>query len=112
MSKTLIKIIQKEYAVRGKKWPTAQEAILWATTELGEAIDLLLMQNTTWVRNHPDAKELFTAERFSEELGDVICMLIVAAIVADAPNPLTSLRNKLTSKIREHGENKNESPNI
>lgn len=66
----------------GKIWPSLEDAILFLQTEIGEAIELLLSKKP-YKRNHPDNKELFTKERFAEELGDVIYMAIIAGNIAE-----------------------------
>ena len=97
-SEDLVKLIKDYYDARGLSWPTSTEAILFAMTELGEAIDLALMQpGNMWVRNNPD-KEVFTYERFAEELGDTIMMLMVAGIVIGV-NPLVELEDKILGKM-------------
>ena len=88
-------LIREHYAQTGKHWPTPEEALLWCNTEIGEAADLLLMKDPgKWVRNNPH-KEQYTDERFCEELGDAIMMLIVAGLVTGSDNPLRTMVAKL-----------------
>lgn len=96
----MMNLIHEWYTACEKKWPTVEEALLWADTELGEAKELLLMEKGAWVRNNPDDKEQYSDGRFAEELGDVIVMLLVAARVKGVSSPLLSARQKLRASIK------------
>lgn len=88
------------YDRRGLKTPTALWAVIFAQTELAEALEVLLEREGGWVRNHPDDKPAGTSEELGEELGDAIMMLMVAGLV-DGVDPLACLRAKITRKLRE-----------
>ena len=90
----LVSMIERYYETRGYRWPSAQEAILWTITELGEVCELLLARTVEWVRNNPDDKEKYSPERVEEELADAVMMLLVAGIVSDGA-PLIALRRKM-----------------
>lgn len=92
----ILQTIRNYYYKRNLKTPTSQEAILWAITELGEASDLLLMKTTDWVRNNEH--ERYSVERFEEELGDAIMMLVVAGWVARG-DPIKALVEKIERKL-------------
>ena len=86
------------YAAKGYKWPTAEEALGFLATELGEAFEHLLA-GKGFVRNHPESKpQAGEWEGFSEELGDIIMMAMVAGMVT-GHNPLKSLLNKINRKV-------------
>ncbi len=53
-----------------------------------------------WVRNNPEAHPVATRQDFSEELGDVIMMLMVAGLV-DGVDPLDALYAKMERKLNE-----------
>ena len=98
-------IVEDYYEARGLVWPDSRAALLWALTELAEAAELELARDD-WVRNNPGDKEEWSSERFAEELGDVIFMCIVAAIVEgeDALKAMIDkLSRKLTAHLYEHG---------
>ncbi len=92
-------LIDEHHTVRGLKWPNEWEALGFAQTELGEVYELLLAEIPGWTRNHPEDHEGYTAERFAEELGDVMMMVMMAGM-AKGVNPLDALAKKLYSKIR------------
>lgn len=79
--------------------PDARDAILWSQTEVAEAIELL-MARKQWLRNHPVDKEQWSPERFAEELGDAILMLIIAGIVEDV-DPTWAMMSKIADKLNE-----------
>ena len=45
-----IDLIRVEFIMRGKRFPSTEEAMLWLQTEVGEATDEL-MKKKRWVRN-------------------------------------------------------------
>ncbi len=93
-------LIDEHHSQRGLQYPNEWEALAFANTELGEAYELLLAEAGGWVRNHPEAHEGWNEERFAEELGDVIMMVMMAGM-AKGVNPLDALAKKLYRKIRE-----------
>ena len=101
----MLQLIHEYYQVRELKWPeSAEEALMWAVTELGEVYELLLARHGGWVRNNPSGHPSFEAQRLAEELGDVIMMMLVAGIV-EGVDPLSALWQKLDGKIQEiHNE--------
>lgn len=96
-------LIRRLYAVRNMKWPNVWESLGWVTHELGEVYDLLLAQQGGWVRNNPQNHEDFSQERFEEELGDTIFMLIVTGMVTNT-DPLRSMQTKILRKIAAENE--------
>ena len=97
-------LIRFEFKVRGLKWPTTQEAMMWIVTELGEAAEVILADIPGWVRNHPENHPPYSEERLAEEIGDVIYMMMVLAII-NGVSPLTAMVKKITRKAEEvtHG---------
>jgi NTP pyrophosphatase (non-canonical NTP hydrolase) len=95
-----IKKVLSYYESRQLKLPSIWEALGFATTELGEVYELLLSRQGGWVRNNPDSKPSYSPESLSEELGDVIMMLIVAGIV-EGVDPLQSLADKIDRKLEQ-----------
>ncbi len=91
-------LIDEHHTARGLKFPNEWEALAFAQTEMGEVYELLLAEIPGWTRNHPERHEGFTEERFAEELGDVIMMLMMAGM-ARGVNPLDALAKKLYAKI-------------
>lgn len=88
-------LIGRYYDQRGLKWPTTQQALLWAMSEVGEAANDLLQGTGGWVRNNPDTRsgeELLND--YATELGDAIMMLIVAGLVVNR-NPLAYMHQKI-----------------
>jgi NTP pyrophosphatase (non-canonical NTP hydrolase) len=96
----LIDLIEAYYNGRDLKYPDAWQSLGWATTELGEVYELLLARDGGWVRNNPQDHDNFSKEKFSEELGDVIMMLMVAGYV-EGVNPIQSLKDKINSKLEK-----------
>lgn len=93
-------IVSDYYEARGLVWPDAREALLWALTELAEAAELELADDD-WVRNNPESKEPWDSQRFAEELGDVIFMCIVAAMV-EGEDALQAMIDKMGRKLTAH----------
>lgn len=94
--------IEQYYQRRGYKWPTAEEAMLFAVEEVGEAaaalLDLSQILNRGWIRNHPEDHEP-SEDGLAEELGDAIMMLKVVAILVGTEDPEVALRKKMESKV-------------
>ena len=90
--------IKQCYRVRGLKWPNEMQALAWVNTELAECYELLLARDGGWVRNNPEDKEGWSEERWAEELGDTIFMLLVAGIVSGV-DPLQSMLSKIDKAI-------------
>jgi hypothetical protein len=89
--------IKDYYEARGLKWPSFDNAMKWAITEIAEVYELDLARESGWVRNNPEKHEGFTKERLAEELGDVIFMLLVAGITEDV-DPLRAMLSKMDRK--------------
>lgn len=100
----LLDTIVDYYDKRQLTYPDVWEALAWANTELGEVYELLLSRNKRWVRNNPEGKEEFTKERFSEELSDVLMMILVAGYV-EGVNPIQSLKDKINKKLEKLNTN-------
>ena len=96
----LTELIEKYYEGRNLKYPNSWEALGWAQTELGEAYEILLGWSGDWVRNNPQDHPLKTKEDFSEELGDVIMMIMMAGYV-EGVNPIQSLKDKINRKLEK-----------
>lgn len=94
----LTKVIRDYYLERGLTWPTSTEAMGFLATEQGEVWELLLSRKSGWVRNNPQNKPQWSPEKFSEELGDVIMMAIVAGLV-EGVDPVQSLVDKVERKL-------------
>ena len=101
MEKTIVQLIEDTWEKKGRLWPSLWEGMGWVNTELGEAYELLLAREKTgWVRNNPDDHGEWNPDRFAEELGDAIMMLMVAGMVIGL-NPLEALRAKLEMELEE-----------
>lgn len=92
-------LIAYYYRVRKYKMPTAQQALMWLITELGEASELLLARETGWVRNNPQNHEAWSAERFADELGDIVMMAVVAG-QAEGVDVIARLEERLHDRIQ------------
>jgi len=95
---TINELIREHYRVRKQKWPTLEEALMWAQTELAEVYELLLAKEGGWVRNNPDKHPPYSDEALAEELGDAILMLLVAGYVTDV-DPLVAMIKKIKAAI-------------
>jgi len=94
-----ISTIHEYYTARGLVYPTAEQALMWAMTELGEAADELL-RKTKWIRNNPAKETDYDNDKFVEELGDTMMMLMVAGMVS-GKDPLKAMEEKIRRKINE-----------
>jgi len=89
--------IEAYYRFRGMKMPNAKEALDFAITEIGEALDAWIRQNQEgWTRNNPDKEA-----NFGWELADCYQMLQIAAHQATGK----SLDELLTEKWASKGFN-------
>jgi len=95
-------LIKSYYEVRGLKWPTIEQALMWTQTELAEVYEIIFAREEGWIRNNPDKHEKHIASTLAEELGDAIMMLLVAGIV-EGVDPMDALRKKIERKIRAGG---------
>lgn len=93
---TLTEILDHYFNIRQLKHPDFRDAILFAITELAEALEVELAQRS-YVRNNPDDKPTFDKNALAEELGDVI-MMIQTAGIAYKVDPLRALIDKLAKK--------------
>ena len=98
MSAATIAIFDQYYGTLKLKWPTTMQAVMFAITELGEVLEVLLAQEGGWTRNHPENKPKGTVEELGEELGDMIMMAQVAGIRAGV-DPLAILEEKCNKKM-------------
>jgi hypothetical protein len=96
----LLDIILDYYDKRGLNFPNTWESLGWANTELGEVYEQLLAKNSNWVRNNPQDHPPFEKEKFSEEISDVIMMLMVAGY-NEGVNPIQSLKDKINRKLEK-----------
>lgn len=89
---------------RGLVWPDdGDTALQFATTELGEALEILLARKADWLRNNPAGKPNFDKVQFGIECGDVVMMAIVAGIV-EGVDPVEALLDKMHRKLGENGD--------
>jgi hypothetical protein len=89
-----IKEIKKYYEFRGMKMPNSKEALDFAITEIGEAMDAWIRENSgDWVRNNPDKDA-----NFAFELADTYQMLQIASILHNGATLEENLRAKWESK--------------
>ena len=87
------------YKFRGMEWPSAKEALDFAITEIGEAMDAYIRENQVgWVRNTPDKNT-----NFGWELADTYQMLMIAAHQATGK----TLNELLLAKWESKGFTKN-----
>lgn len=95
----LVKDIITYYEARGLKWPSDYgKSMMWFNQERAEAEEIYLAKEGGWVRNHPEEAPEWNQERFTEELGDMLMMVIVAGLV-EGVDPVTALRNKMKQKL-------------
>lgn len=67
-------LVERYFKARGYQMPTAEQAFLFLTSEVGELADALVhAQSDGWVRNNERERKI------EGEIGDVMCMLIVTA---------------------------------
>lgn len=90
-------LISRYFELRQYQMPDVWEALAWADTEKGEALEVLLAKKGGWVRNNPDGKPGWDPDLFAEELGDMIMMLVVAG-QAEGVDPLEALVRKMKRK--------------
>ena len=91
------KLIRSYFELTGKIMPDEEwEAMAFVITELAEIYEALLDTGRPYKRNNPD-KDRPKNEDFSQEIGDAIMMLEVAALTRDE-----SAVTLLTRKIAEH----------
>jgi len=86
-------LVDEYFAFRTYKTPSAQEAFLFLTSELGELADELAHGQGGWVRNNPADK----GKGLEGEIGDVLMMLIKLASTVNM-DPLICMDNKMRSK--------------
>lgn len=88
------------YQARGLVKPDVWKALAFRDTELGEAMEILRAKDgDDWVRNNPEAKPGWDPDRFAEELGDAIMMLIMAGL-AEGVFPVSALLEKMQRKLK------------
>jgi NTP pyrophosphatase (non-canonical NTP hydrolase) len=92
--------VENYFVKRKLVWPSFDDAMKFAITEIAEVYELDLSRRN-WVRNNPEDKPKFTKEKLAEELGDVIMMLMIAGINENV-DPLEALINKMCKKIGGH----------
>lgn len=100
----LLSLVEKYYDLRSYKWPDTYQALGWVITELGEVHEILLGRDEGWVRNNSENKPGWDKEKYAEELGDVIFMVIVAGIVEEV-DPVDAMLKKMERKICELSDN-------
>jgi len=82
-------------AFRGQKWPNGKAALLFAITEIGEAVDAMMRTSDDegWTRNNPDK-----TANIGWELADVYQMISIAAFELTGKTVDQLLREKWASK--------------
>lgn len=95
----ILEDIQEYYDRRGLKWPTTEEAILWANTEAGEVAEQLVNESGGWIRNNPDEDPGYSEDKLMEELADQVFMLLVAGMVSGY-DLLDIMRRKFDRKLK------------
>lgn len=89
------------FSKRGLIWPSVDDALAFALTELAECVELRLAKKS-WVRNNPEQKEAWSRSAFTTEVGDVIMMLIVATMHHEIDlDPIVALMEKMDRKLEE-----------
>jgi len=87
--------IKTHFIEKGREWPSVEDALLFVTTEVAEAMELVLaMPHRKYKRNHPEDKEPFSRERLADELGDIIYMCMITGLVQNV-NPFEAMLNKM-----------------
>lgn len=66
--------IKAYFQFRGQTWPDGFSALLFAVTEVGEAVDAHLRSDPKWKRNNQKVVNL------GHELGDIYQMLQIASV--------------------------------
>lgn len=96
----MIDLIREYYRKRQLKWPSVWEAMAWVNTEIAEVYELLLARVGGWTRNNPDKHTSWDREKFAEELGDCILMLLVAGYI-EGVDPIEAMAEKIRIKLSE-----------
>jgi NTP pyrophosphatase (non-canonical NTP hydrolase) len=97
-NKKLLQFIRDYYDKRGLVMPNEFEASAFLTTEHAEMLELLFQRQNKFIRNNPHDKPVYSDERMAEEIGDVIMMSLVIAILVGV-DPIEALVNKLQRKL-------------
>lgn len=83
---------------------SADIALMWVQTELGEVYEILLTRKGPWERNHPDDHPTkFDLQQLGYELGDVLMMIIVAGL-AEGIDIERCLEDKIKQRLARHGK--------
>lgn len=92
--------IKDYYGKRGLTIPNLYQALGFVNQELGEVYDVVLNMDGNWIRNNPQNHQAKSLSELSDELGDVIMMVMVAGIY-NGIDPIDSLREKMRRKLDE-----------
>lgn len=101
--KELYTQILEYFEKRELKWPTMEEALMWAHTESGEVTEQLLTRMPGWVRNHPEKIRDGSDKAVIEEIGDQVFMLLIAGMVMKW-DVLEAMQCKMERKLEELNE--------
>jgi NTP pyrophosphatase (non-canonical NTP hydrolase) len=85
--------VKEYFEYRGLKFPNAQEAFLFLTSELGELADELVSVVGGWVRNNPEGK----GKGLLGEIGDVLMMLTMVCFALGL-DPVACMFEKWAAK--------------
>ena len=88
----IIEVIREYMAFRKQTWPTGQEALLFTVTEIGEAVDAMLRQDSKWVRNNQKESNI------GDEIGDVAQMLEIASYELTGKSATENMLEKMKKK--------------
>jgi NTP pyrophosphatase (non-canonical NTP hydrolase) len=92
-STDLAAILASYYEFRyGGNMPSAEDALLFLVSEVGELSDAFVSQKPDWIRNNPDKVRSIRAE-----VGDVFQMLLVFCAQMGI-NPIEAMKAKWRSK--------------
>lgn len=88
----LSNLVERYFKARGYQTPTAEQAFLFLTSEVGELADALVQaQSDDWVRNNERERKI------EGEIGDVLMMLVVTAKRLGI-DPIEAMLNKFKEK--------------
>jgi NTP pyrophosphatase (non-canonical NTP hydrolase) len=94
----LVKTVNQYFKHRCYKDPTAEEAMLFLVSEVGELADLVVSNKQEWVRNNPDRQR-----DLIHEIGDVQMMLIKTAEKLGVENTVAAMVQTMYYKSAVRG---------
>lgn len=94
----ILDLVKQKFVRKGMRWPeNADQAVMWADTELAEVKELLLARIGGWTRSHPKDHPKFSRERLADELADALFMILVAGYV-EGIDPLQYLVRRMAQQ--------------